>query len=91
MRWLERLRGLDLPPWGRGLPPISVQHSACRRCGALCGGISGKGPWKALRTESSARCRHAWQLLTLEAFRAEATARFGVDWRAESDWWQRPG
>ncbi len=90
MRWLDWLRGLDLPPWGRGLPPIAVGFFACLACGSLRGGISGKGPWRRFGDEVVARgCRHRWRALSGEAFRAEANARFGVDWSRESAWWRQ--
>jgi hypothetical protein len=90
-RWLNWLRGIDLPFFGRGLPPIELTFVACARCGSLSGGISGKGPWKNWRTARAAGCRHVWQPRTVEAFRAEATDQFGVDWTHESDWWHHVG
>jgi hypothetical protein len=89
MRWFDWLRGVDLPFYGRGLPPIAVRFVACERCGSLGGGVSGKGPWQNWRTAGAVRCRHDWQPRTFEAFSAEATERFGVDWTQESAWWQR--
>jgi len=91
MRWLAWLRGVDLPPWGRGLPPIAVEFYECAKCGSLLGGILGKGPTKRWRAEGAARCRHRWSALSAEAFRAEASARFGVDWSRESELWSRLG
>lgn len=89
MRWLAWLRGVDLPPWGRALPPIEVLYFSCTRCGSLSGGVSGKGPWKSLRSQQASRCRHEWSARSLEAFRTEATARFDVDWSREGAWWSR--
>ena len=79
MGWLEWLRGIDLPPWGRALPPIARCAFECARCGSLCGGslcggIAGKGPWRRVRTGAAARCRHAWVELEYEAFVARVGA-----------------
>lgn len=79
MRWLNWLRGIDLPPWGRALPPIAVLHFECARCGSLVGGIAGKGPWKRLRTAEAARCRHAWRGCSQESFREVGRSCFGVE------------
>ena len=53
----------------------------------MCGGISGKGPWKHLRAERARDCRHRWVELPGAEFRAQSTQRFGVDWSTESEWW----
>lgn len=87
-RLLDWALGVNLPPWGRGLPAIEVIYVSCDRCGALAGGIAGKGPWRSF--SSGQRCRHAWRGFSLDEFRDEASKRYGIDWSMESSWWQRP-
>lgn len=72
--WLRWVLGIDLPPWGRALPPIAVHYYRCTRCDSLAGGISGKGPWKSRHAAQAKQCRHAWQSISAESFQARFTA-----------------
>ncbi|MEM9075232.1 MAG: hypothetical protein AAGE52_42440 [Myxococcota bacterium] len=85
---VRRIIGVGRPPAPKAL--IVAGYWRCDRCGALYGGIKGKGPLRTFNVQGST-CRHAWRAITKDEFRDAAEREFGKDWSTEIPYFQRSG